>query len=376
MKTNMIKMLIGVAILFGIVFGYKAIHKIFMMRYMASHGLGVTYVSTAKAVFTKWQPQFTAAGNLRAILGVNVTTELAGMIRSIYFIPGAIVHQGDLLVQLNIDPDVAALHRLEASQALAEITYRRDKAQYDIAAISKAVLDTDEANLKSAIAAVEQQKAIIEQKTIHAPFSGKLGISLVNPGQYLNPGDKITLLQAWDPIYVDFYAPQQWVEKIKVGQRVTLKVNAYPKELFVGTITAMDPAVDSNVRNVQIEATLPNASLQLVPGMFTVVTVDTGKAADRLTVPEAALSFNPYGATVYIVKEKGEDTKGRPILTANQVFVKTGEQRGDQIEILSGLASGETVVTSGQLKLRNGARIAINNTVLPTNEENPKPIDD
>src|SRR3990167_3952483 len=186
-KKNMIKMLVIVFILFGLVFFYKGIHRLFFFKLMSAHKQDVVTVSTTTMVDTQWQPQLTVAGNLRAIVGVEVTTELAGMIRTIHFTPGAVVHQGDLLVQLNIDPEVAQLHQLEANATLAEITYRRDKAQYAISAVSKATVDTDEANLKSAVAAVAQQQAVIAQKTIRAPFSGKLGISLVNPGQYLNP---------------------------------------------------------------------------------------------------------------------------------------------------------------------------------------------
>lgn len=376
MTKPMRNMLIGVGILFACVFGYKMLTGFFVKRYMAAHSSPTVYVSVTEADYSLWQPQYKASAGLRAVVGVNVTTELAGMIRTIYFKPGTMVNKGDLMVQLDIDAEVAELHALEANAELAKITYNRDKAQYAILAISKATLDTDEANLKSSVAQVDHQKAIIEQKTIRAPFSGRLGISAVNPGQYLNPGDKVTMLQTLDPIYVDFYVPQQSMETIKVGQRVTVIVDAFPKKPFIGKITTIDPGVDANVRNVQVEATIPNTQMILAPGMFASVAVDTGEPINYLTLPQTAISFNPYGSTVYIVKETGKDKGKNPILTAQQAFVTTGEKRGDQIVVLNGVKKGDKVVTSGQLKLQNGSVVAINNSVTPTNEIAPTPVDD
>lgn len=369
-------MLIGVGILFLIVFGYKLFKDYMIKRYMAAQQSALVYVSTTKAEFTDWQPQIKASASIRATVGVNVTTQLAGMIKDIYFQPGAKVKKGDLLVQLVIDPDVAQLHALQANAELAMITYNRDKAQYAFKAISKATLDSDEANFKSTKAQVEQQKAVIEQKTIRAPFSGRLGISAVNPGQYLTPGDKVTMLQTLDPIYVDFYVPQQSINSLEVGQIARVAIDSIPNKVFIGKITTIDPGVDPTVRNVQVEATLPNPTLRLTPGMFATVLVDTGKPTRYLTLPQTAISFNPYGETIYIVKETGKDANGRPILIANQVFVTTGEKRGDQIVILKGVNKGDTVVTSGQIKLQNGSLVAIDNSIQPTNEIAPAPVDE
>lgn len=375
MTKPMRNMLIGVGALFAIVFGYKMFMGYMMKRYIAAHQSPTVYVSVIEADYSLWQPQIKASGSLRAVTGVNVTTELAGMVRTIAFKPGAMIKKGDLMVQLNIDADTAQLHALQANAELAKIIYKRDTAQYKIHAISKATLDTDEANLKSTQAQVENQQAIIGQKTIRAPFSGRLGISAVNPGQYLNPGDKVTMLQTLDPMYVDFYVPQQSIQELKVGQRVTMVVDAFPKKKFVGKLTTVNPGVDANVRNVQVEATMPNPKMILAPGMFASVKVDTGKPTNYLTLPQAAISFNPYGATVFIVKEKSKDEKGNPILVAQQAFVTTGDKRGDQIVILNGVNKGDKVVTSGQLKLQNGSLVAINNTITPTNEVAPKPVD-
>jgi membrane fusion protein (multidrug efflux system) len=305
-----------------------------------------------------------------------VTTELAGLVRTIYFTPGSEVKEGDVLVQLNADSDVALMHALEAQEKLAEITYHRDKAQFAVKAISKAVLDTDEQNLKNLQAQVAQQAAIVAKKTLVAPFSGRLGVSAVNPGQYVNVGDQVVTLQALDPLYADFYVPQQDLTQLKVGAVVHIKTDTYPGKIFVGKVTTINPIVDVTTRNVEVEATIANSQFELYPGMFISAEVQTNPLQQFLTLPQTAISFNPYGEIAYIVQQKGKDEKGKPRLSVLQTFVTTGEKRGDQIAILAGLKEGDMVVTSGQLKLKNGSLVLINNTVVPTNNPMPKIIDE
>lgn len=365
-KKPMIVMLICVGILFGGVFFYKFVMGFLSKRYMANLSQVVT-VATTVIDYDSWQPSIKAAATLRAIRGVNVTTELAGMVKTIYFEPGAIVTQGTVLVQLNADSDIAQLHALQANAELARITYNRDKAQYAAQAVSKATVDTDFANLKSLTAQVEQQQANVNKKTLRAPFSGKLGVSMVNPGQYINPGDKVVNLQTFNPIWADFYVPQQSVPRLKVGQKVNLTSDSFPNQVFTGKITTMDPAVDTATRNLLVEATLDNPKDELSPGMFAIAEVIVGQTEQYLTLPASAVSFNPYGEVVYIVHEKGKDKEGKPRLIANQAFVTTGQTRGDQVSILHGLQKGQVVVISGQLKLKNGMQVAINNSVVPSN---------
>jgi membrane fusion protein (multidrug efflux system) len=367
MKKAMIIMLIIVGILFGGIFGYKAIKGLMISHYMASMGAPPVYVAAADVKYANWQAQYKAAGNIRAVLGVNVTTELAGMVRTIYFTPGAMVKKGDLLVQLDVDADTAHLQALQANAELAAVTEKRDKAQYKVKAISKATLDADEANLKSALAQVAQQEAVIAQKTIRAPFDGHLGISAVNPGQYINPGDKVTMLQTLDPIYVDFYVPQQALSSIKTGQPVTITVDTFPNLKFNGTVSTINPGLDSSVRNVEAEATIPNPNYQLAPGMFASVTVNIGKPEAHLTLPVSAISFNPYGEVVYVLQEVRKDPKNKADLVAKETFVTTGDKRGDQIAVLKGLKEGDKVVTSGQLKLKNGSVVIINDKLAENN---------
>jgi len=327
-----------------------------------------------KADYQQWQPQLSAVGTLRAVRGVDVTTEVAGLVRSLEFKSGDEVKAGQVLVQLNADSDIAQLHSLEAAADLANTVYERDKQQLAAEVISKAQVDTDAADLKSKRAQVAQQAALVEKKTIRAPFAGKLGISTVNPGQYLNAGDKIVTLQTIDPIFIDFNLPQQQLPLMGIGQKVTLTTDAYKGVTFEGRVNAINPKVDTNTRNVQIEATIPNAKRQLLPGMFANVKVASGDEQRYLTLPQTAITYNPYGSTVFVVKASDKkDDKGNEVLTAQQVFVTAGPTRGDQVAILKGVEPGAQVVTSGQVKLKNGMPVKINNAVQPSDNPNPAP---
>lgn len=370
-KIPMIIMLVLLGIVFGGIFGYKIFVGIMMKRFFAKAQAPVITVSTMRATYADWQPTLTSSGSVRATKGVNVTAQLAGMIQTIYFTPGATVKVGTLLVQQNADPDIAQLHSLQANEELAKITLRRDTEQYRVHAVSKQQLDTDQQNLKSLQAQVAQQQATVVMKTITAPFTGKLGISEVNPGQYLNPGDKIVSLQTLDPIYVDFYLPQQALAKLKIGQDVKVHTDIYHNKTYAGKITTIDPALDTSTRNVEVEATVSNPDYELNPGMYTTVEVVTGAPESFITLPQAAVTFNPYGDLVYIVRDSEKDESGKSKLIAKQSFVTTGKTRGDQIVILKGVKAGDTIVTSGQLKLKNGSPVAINNSVQPSN--NPAP---
>jgi membrane fusion protein (multidrug efflux system) len=298
-------------------------------------------------------------------------------VRSIEFKAGDEVKAGQVLAQLNADSDIALLHSLQAAADLAATIYTRDKAQLDAEVISKAQVDTDAGDLKSKQAQVAQQQALVDKKTLRAPFAGKLGISTVNPGQYLNPADKLVTLQTLDPIYIDFFLPQQQLPQVAIGQTVTLTTDAYPGVAFPAKINAINSKIDTNTRNVQIEATAPNAKRQLVPGMFANVRVSSGEESRYLTLPQTSITFNPYGSTVFVAKEsdkkEDKDEKGNAKIVAQQVFVTTGPTRGDQVAILKGIEPGTQVVTSGQVKLKNGTPLIIDNKVQPANNPNPTP---
>jgi len=329
-------------------------------------------VTAMKAAMQEWQPQLNAVGSLRAVRGVDVTTEIAGLVREIRFKSGDEVKAGAVLIQLNADSDLAQLASLKAAADLAEITLTRDRVQLAAEAISQAQIDNDEADLTSKRAQAAAQQATIDKKTLRAPFSGRLGITLVNPGQYLNPGDKVVTLQTIDPIFIDFNVPQQQISEVSLGQPVTVASDAYPAQTFSGKVTAIDAKIDTATRNVQIEATVTNPKRLLLPGMFGRSAVDSGEKKAYLTLPQTAITYNPYGATVFVAVDK-KDAKGNPGLQAQQVFVTPGPTRGDQVAILKGVSEGAMVVTSGQLKLKNGSPLRIDNNVQPQNDPNPTP---
>ena len=377
MKKRITIMLIAVGLLIGGLVGFNVFKGIMMQKYMGKGGLPPATVSAMKADYQLWQPQLNAVGTLRAVRGVDVTTEVAGLVRSINFKSGDEVKAGQVLAQLNADSDIAQLHSLEAAAELAATVYERDKAQLAAEVISKAQVDTDAGDLKSKRAQVAQQQAVVEKKTLRAPFSGKLGISTVNPGQYMNPADKLVTLQTIDPIYVDFYLPQQQLPQVAIGQTITLTTDTFKDVPFTGKINAINPKIDTNTRNVQVEATIPNPKRQLLPGMFATVRVNSGEENRYITLPQTAITFNPYGDTVFVVKpsdkKEDKDEKGNPRLLAQQVFVTTGPTRGDQVAILKGIEPGTEVVTSGQVKLKTGTPLIIDNKVQPSNSPNPRP---
>lgn len=371
MSRPMKIMLLSVGILFGAIFIYKATMGMLMKMGFAANKNPVMTVSTTKASYETWQPEMKTVGSTRAILGVNITAQLGGMISNVYFTPGAQVKTGDVLVQQNASTSIAKLHALEASAELAKITYERDKAQYKVKAVSKQQLDSDFQNMKNLNAQVAEQAATVYKLSIRAPFDGRLGISQVNPGQYLNPGDPIVTIQQLDPIYVDFYLPQQDLPRLSLGQEITMTIDSYPDEPFTGKITTINPIVETSTRNVEVEATVSNPKQLILPGMFTNVRVKLSNTEKYITLPQSAVSYNPYGSLVYIVYES-KAKNGSTELIAKQKFVTTGDARGDQVAVLTGVSENDTVVTSGQLKLKNGSRVAINNSVQPRNNPDPK----
>lgn len=331
-------------------------------------------VSTIIAHTSQWQPQLKSVGTLSAEHGVDISSEVAGQVRSVHFQSGQDVKAGDVLVQLNADADVAQLHALEAAAELAAITLKRDQAQLAVQGVAQSQVDNDAADLKSKKAQVAQQAAVVAKKTIRAPFAGRVGITSVNPGQYLNAGDKIVTLQQIDPIHIDFNLPQSQLSAVHTGQKVVVQTDGTADKQFVGSVNAINPKVDPNTRNVQVQALIANPGRKLLPGMFANASLDTGKQMPYLTLPQTAITYNAYGSTVFVVVPAGKDASAAGgNLVAKQVFVQTGPTRGDQVAILSGVKEGDQVVTSGQVKLKNGIAVAINNSVQPANNPNPTP---
>jgi membrane fusion protein, multidrug efflux system len=375
MTKRMIIMLLVVGLVFGGVFGFQAFKNAMIKQYMSAMPQPPQTVSTVTAAKQEWQPQIEAVGSLRAVNGADLAFEVSGIVTELHFNSGDDVAAGDILLRLRADDDVAKLAALQAMATLNEINYERDQKQFKIKAVSQATLDADAANLGNAKAQVNEQQAVVEKKILRAPFAGRLGVRAVDIGQYISAGTTVVTLQALDPIYVDFFLPEQVLKEVRLEQAVTITVDTYPNQNFTGTITAINPKVDLATRNVQIRATLKNPDRLLLPGMYARISIAAGSKARYVTLPQTAVTYNPYGETVYLVDEKGKDAAGQPQLVARQAFVTAGPTRGDQVAILSGVEEGETVVTAGQVKLRNGSTLVIDNTVRPTADANPIPID-
>ena len=372
----MLVMLLVVGAALGAALGFKAYVDKQISAAMAAAGAPVQTVSTTKASTSDWQPTIGAVGSLRAEKGTDLSLELAGLVQTIEFHSGKDVKTGELLLRLNADDDIARLQSLEAQAQIAKINYERDLRQLKPGAVSQSVVDNDAATLKSAVANAEQQRVLVEKKRLYAPFDGRLGLRQVDLGQYLNPGTVVVTLQSLDPIFADFYVPQQSAEQVKPGQAVKVSVDAFHGRTFGGEIQAIGPKVDPGNRNLQVRAILQNPDRVLLPGMYATVAIDSGAPERYVTLPQTAITYNSYGSTVFVIDDQGKDAKGEPKLIAKQILVTTGATRGDQIAVLTGVKEGDTVVTAGQIKLRQGAPVAINNDVKPLDNPNPKPRDE
>jgi len=376
MTKRMVIMLAAVAVVFGLIFGFQVFKGIMIKKFITAASNPPQTISAAKAGYSEWQPWIEAVGALRAVKGADLSLEVSGVVESISFNSGDDVEEGAALLKLRTADDVARLHSLEAMAELSDLTYDRDQKQFKMRAVSQATLDTDAANLKNAQAQVAQQQAIIDKKLLRAPFAGHLGIRAVDLGQYLGPGTVIVTLQALDPIFADFFVPQQSVSQVRLGQPVTVKIDAFKDQTFSGEISAINPKVDTGSRNVQVRATLKNPDHKLLPGMYATIDIATGAPHNYITLPQTAITYNPYGDTVYVIVDgKGNDADGKRQLIARQTFVTVGPTRGDQVAVLKGVDEGDMVVTAGQIKLHNGSVVLIDNSVTPTADAAPVPID-
>lgn len=368
-SKRMVVMLLLVGGLFAALIGYQRFVGAMMQQFLAANANPPATVTAMVVQRSQWQPEIRAIGSLRAIQGVDLRTEIIGVVEKIHFSSGEWVEQGMLLLELNQAEEQARLKALDASLRLAQINYQRDQQQFKINAISQAQLDGTEAELNSLQAQVAQQQAVIRKRQIRAPFSGRLGLSTVVVGQLLNPGESIVTLQNTQQLYVDFNLPQKQLGSIELGQTIALQSEVENGVEAKGTLSAINTVVDAATRNIRVEGLVDNREQKLLPGMFVHLRVLSGDPGPLLTLPQTAISYNAYGSTLFLVRD-GADGE-RPI--AERVFVTVGGKRGDQVSILNGVAEGDQVVTSGQMKLKNGTPLIINNQVLPANEIDPQP---
>lgn len=357
--------------------GYKAF-SIYRQIQQFSAPKPPVSVAVVNAVELPWQSRLPAIGTLKAVQGVDLSLEIAGTVKALLFESGQKVRVGQPLLQLDSDVERALLGTAEADLGLAQVEHGRGSRLVGDQAISRGDFDKLAAQLKKAGATVAQLKASLAKKQILAPFSGTIGIRQVDVGDYLASGTVIATLQDLSSLYVDFHVPEQALPKLSVGQRVQVSVSAYPGQSFDATISAINPRVDESTRNVLIRATQPNPDGRLLPGMFVDLQVILPSAPSQIVVPESAITYSLYGNSVYVVvarqTEAGKpesNPRDEPQLTVERRFVKTGEHREGNVVILEGLKAGDQVVSGGQLKLDNGAHVAISADATQTNDNNP-----
>ena len=374
MAKRMILMLVVVAAVLGGLGFVKFRQVQFAIAQGASFQPPPTAVTTVIAQQEKWPSTLTVIGTAAAIQGVTVSADLPGTVDKIHFESGQWVREGDILVELDTRQERAQLANLEAQRDLARINYNRAEQLVKEGVISHSDYDNANAQQKATEAQVGDISAAIARKTIRAPFSGVLGIRQISLGQYLAAGQAIVSLQSLNPIYVNFGVPQQDTPKMALGRALRVTNDDLPGVAFTGRITALDSVINEQTRNIQVQATLANPGGKLRPGMFVQVDLPVGSAREVIPLPASAINYAPYGDSVYVVGEL-KDPKGNPYRGVRQQVVKIDGSRGDQVAVISGLNSGDEVVSAGVFRLRNGGAVQVNNTVRPENSPNPKPAD-
>lgn len=373
MKKAIFLAILVLILLAGVLGGVKGLQIKRMIAQGEAYVPPPAPVTTASVQSATWPTELTAVGSLEAYQGVMVSAELSGKVVKIAFEPGSSVKADDLLVQQDTSSEIAQLRSAQASMELARLNFQRAKELRPSNVITQSSYDNTEAEYKQAVAQVDAIQATIAKKTIRAPFDGRLGIRQVNLGQTLNEGDPIVSLQSMDPIFVNFQLPQQELSKFRQGFTVKLTTDALPGAVVSGTITAINPQVDSATRNIRVQATVKNPNEQLRPGMFVNVAVALPEKRDVLTIPSTAVLYAPYSDSVFVVEEKKADGSTGGGKVVRQQFIRLGDTRGDYVAVVSGLEAGQTVVSTGSFKLRNGQSVVVDNTLSPEFKLAPKP---
>ena len=367
------KAVLGLVVVLLVIVGIKALQILKMKS--APMMMPPTTVSSAPVKEEDWSPMLSSVGSISAVQGAVVSTELGGTVAEIKFPNGSVAKQGDVLVKLDASSEEAQLRTAEADLELARADLQRSQDLATRKVISKAELDSAESKFKQKQGTVDNMRAMIVKKEVRAPFAGQLGIRQVNVGQMINAGQQVVSLQALDPVYVDFALPQQHLANLSQGLEVHVQTDALPGREFVGKLTALNSSVDPVTRNVGLQATLENRDHTLRPGMFAKIDVVLPEKEKTLVVPGSAVSYAPYGDSVFVIEKKKDPKTGKESQMIRQQFVRVGEARGDFISITQGLEPGQTIVSTGVFKLRNGMPVVINNDLAPKPQLNPKPVD-
>ncbi|MBM70938.1 MAG: efflux transporter periplasmic adaptor subunit [Haliea sp.] len=360
-------MLLVTLLVFGGLFGMQWFGNKKMNEFMDNMPVQPATVTAMEAGTALWRDSVESVGTLVAIRGAELATEVPGTVETIHFENGAAVNAGDAIITLNSAPDRAQLAELQAAAELARLELERARRLVAQRNISESELDQRSSLLEQARARVAAQQARIEQKTLRAPYAGRLGIRQYNVGDYVQAGDTVIALQALDSLYVNFSLPEQYSQQVAAGMPVQARLEALDGRIFEGTVTAISPVVDPNTRNFTLQATLPNPEELLRPGMFARLVLPIGIELERVVVPQTAIAYRPYGDSVYVIT--GQDGA----LRVSQRFVTLGPVRGDLVAVEEGLDPGERVATSGLLKLDGGMTVNVDNSSPPAAELDPQP---
>src|SRR3990172_2687809 len=372
MKKRIFLTLIGLVLLIAVLGGIKALQIGKMIEVGTQLVQPPEPVTTAKVTSASWETVIPSIGSLTAVQGLTIAAELPGKVVEIAFTPGSSIKKRELLLRQDTSSEEAQLPGTKASLTLSSLNLSRAKALVAEEMISQSQLDTAQANFQQAQAAVDNLRSQIDKKTIRAPFSGRLGIRLVNLGQSLREGDVIVSLQTLSPIFVDFQLPQQHLGQLQRGLRVRVSADGLPGRQLTGEDTAINPQVYTATRSIGVQATLQNTEELLRPGMFVSIEVVLPKMQTVLSIPTTAVLYAPFGDSVLIVEEK-QTEDGKKHLALRQQFIRLGEKRGDFVSVLFGLSSGESVVSTGVFKLRNGQAVVVDNSLTPEFKLNPRP---
>ncbi len=373
MTKKIILTVVGLLILVGSLAGAKVLQFQTMFAQGAKFVPPPETVTTAEVKPDRWQPTLTAIGSVVAVQGVMVSAEASGTVKTIAFESGATVRAGEPLVELDTAIEQAQLRSAAASADLARANLERARAMRGKNMVSAADSDAAEAQAKQTIAQMDNIRAVLAKKTIRAPFAGRLGIRQINLGQFLDNGAAIVTLQSLDPVYVDFSLPQRYLSQLGAGMAVRVAADAFPQQTFAGKITAISPEVDSVTRNVRLQATLANPEGRLQPGMYVEVAAVLPDTEPVLMIPATAVLYAPYGDSVFVIEEKKDEKTSAVGKALNQKFVRLGPARGDFVVVASGLEAGQTVVSTGVFKLRNGMSVVVDNALAPQPQIAPRP---
>ena len=339
------------------------------------HTMPPTTVTSASVKEEDWAPRLTAVGSVSAVQGAVVSAELAGVVSEINFENGGEAKKGEVLMKLDASQEEALLRSAEAEAQLAQTDLERSRDLAMKKVVSSAELDSAQSKFRRMNAVVDQMRSNIAKKTVTAPFDGQLGIRQVNVGQMINAGQQVVGVTALNPVYVDFALPDQYLSKLAKDLEVTVRSDAFPGRLFKGKLTAINSMVDPVTRNVPLQATLENPDHALHPGMFTKVEVALAETKKTIVIPGSAVSYAPYGDSVFVIEKQKDPKTGKESEMLRQQFARIGEARGDFVAVTQGLKAGQTVVSTGVFKLRNGTAVIVNNDLAPKPELNPKPPD-